>query len=401
MTTSSNSESNVLARDRVGAFVHDDPVTLPPTGSGPLDGLTCGVKDVFSIAGHVTGYGNPTWRDTHAPALDHSPAVACVLAAGARIVGKTHTDELAFSIAGNNHHYGAPVNSAAPERITGGSSSGSAAAVAANLCDFALGTDTGGSVRAPASFCGLYGIRTTHGVVSKEGVCKLAESFDAVGWFARDAELLQKIGQVLLPPDEWEGSFKAAAMLPQCWAQLGASDHAANEPRARELASRIGGVQDVVLQVEDFDAWFDVFRTLQFRELWLELGPWITESKAAIGPGLRDRFEAASKITDDDVARASRERERIRALLEKITDAGTLLVLPTMPGAAPSRNSPLAAMEAYRRTAMRLLCISGLAGLPQVTLPVLTAEGAPLGLSLIGPAYSDRALLTAAARLAR
>lgn len=189
-------------------------------------------------------------------------------------------------------------------------------------------------------------------------------------------------------------------MLPQCWSLLGTTDRAASESRARRLAGCIGRVQDLVLQGEDLDAWFDVFRTLQFREIWLELGPWITQTQPDIGPGLKDRFAAASKITDEDVARALRERERIRALLEKITDAGTILILPTMPGAAPLRNSPLAAMEAYRRTAMRLLCICGLAGLPQVTLPMLTAEGAPLGLSLVGPAYSDRALLAIASRLA-
>ena len=138
---------------------------------------------------------------SHAPAGLSAPAVDRLLAAGARLVGKAHMDEMAYSLLGANHHYGTPVNPAAPDRHPGGSSSGSAVAVAAGLADFALGTDTAGSCRAPASFCGIFGFRPSHGAVSSNGVVPLAPSLDTIGWFARDAATLNKVGSALLPDD--------------------------------------------------------------------------------------------------------------------------------------------------------------------------------------------------------
>ncbi|HEX6006765.1 MAG TPA: amidase family protein, partial [Burkholderiales bacterium] len=189
---------SILQRDQVGAFCRHTHVALKGSVSGPLAGLTFGVKDIYDIAGHRTGFGSPDWFATHAAAARTAPTVQRILNAGADMAGKTHTDELTYSLNGENPHYGTPVNVNAPGRIPGGSSSGSAAAVAAGLCDFALGSDTGGSVRAPASYCGIYGIRPTHGRVSLEGACPLAPSFDTAGWFAREATLLERVGQVLL-----------------------------------------------------------------------------------------------------------------------------------------------------------------------------------------------------------
>ncbi|MGD1879287.1 MAG: amidase family protein, partial [Kiloniellaceae bacterium] len=183
--------------DRVGAFV--EAFDLPGAGDGPLAGLTFGAKDLFDVAGHRTGCGNPTWAATHEPATAHARAVALCLDAGADLRGKTHTDELAYSLMGANAHYGTPVNPAAPDRLPGGSSSGSAAAVAAGLVDFALGSDTGGSVRLPASFCGLYGLRPTHGRIDVSGMVPLAPSFDAVGWFAASVWVMSSVAGVLSP----------------------------------------------------------------------------------------------------------------------------------------------------------------------------------------------------------
>jgi amidase len=114
-------------------------------------------------------------------------------------MGKVLTDELAYSLHGDNLHYGAPLNAAAPDRVTGGSSSGSAAAVAARLLDFALGTDTGGSIRQPASFCRLWGLRTTHGLLSTEDSCPCIRPYDTVTWLAQDRQVFGRVGQVLLP----------------------------------------------------------------------------------------------------------------------------------------------------------------------------------------------------------
>ncbi|WP_181919635.1 amidase family protein [Alkalilimnicola ehrlichii] len=181
-------------------FLDLDPLHLPATGSGPLSGLRFAVKDVIDVAGTVTGLGHPLWRSTHAPAASNADCVVRLLAAGAELIGKTHTDELTYSLSGQNAHYGMPPNPAVPNAVPGGSSSGSASVTAAGLVDFAIGTDTGGSVRVPASFCGIYGLRPTHGAVDNRGVAQLAHSFDTVGWFARDARILRAVGHVLLPP---------------------------------------------------------------------------------------------------------------------------------------------------------------------------------------------------------
>ena len=390
------------AQDTVNAFLHREPAVLAASATGLLDGLTCGVKDVFDIEGLPTGYGNPTWRATHALPTCHADSVRAVLGAGACVVGKTHTDELAFSLTGNNHHYGAPINAAAPDRITGGSSCGSAAAVASGLCDVALGTDTGGSVRAPASFCGLFGIRPTHGAVSSLGVCRLAPSFDTVGWFARDAGTLERMGQVLLPEDSVvtpRGELQCAS-LDSAWDALECGDAARVRERVKHLISVMGTQRNVHLNDGQLDDWFDAFRTLQFREVWGELGAWVEREKPALGPGVGERIRVASTISDAAVAHAGTVRAQAAAFLASVFEHAQVLVLPTVPGAAPLRSATVGQMEAYRRTAMRLLCIAGLAGAPQISLPLLSADGLPLGLSLMGPPGSDRWLLSLAVRLA-
>ena len=185
--------------DPLNAFCRYDEVAVEGSATGPLLGCSFAVKDVFDLAGHRTGNGHPLWLETHPPAQHTASAVERLLAAGARLVGKTYCDEMTYSINGENIHYGTPVNPKASGRIPGGSSSGSASAVAGDLVDFALGTDCGGSVRIPASYCGIYGIRTTHGLVPADGVVPLAKSFDTVGWFARAASLMQRVGTVLVP----------------------------------------------------------------------------------------------------------------------------------------------------------------------------------------------------------
>src|SRR5437763_14384929 len=179
-------KSSTITVDESNAFVTT--FDLSPTGSGPLDGLCFAVKDVIDVAGCKTACGNPTWRDSHPPAAAHAVCVEQLLLAGARCVGKTICDELAFSLLGENHFYGTPLNAHAPDRVPGGSSSGSASAVACDLVEFALGTDTAGSTRVPASNCGIWGFRTLHDFVSIAGVNTLAPSFDSVGVLAHSAD---------------------------------------------------------------------------------------------------------------------------------------------------------------------------------------------------------------------
>ena len=182
-----------------GFFVpHNLKTPLKGASGGPLAGLTAAVKDMYDIAGERAGGGNPDWLANTRPAAANAIAVDKILGAGATIIGKTICDEFFYSVAGINAHYGTPANLRAPGRIPGGSSSGSAAATAAGACDFALGSDTGGSVRIPASFCGLYGMRTTHGRVDTKGCMDMAPSFDTIGWFANGPGVFRRVGDVLL-----------------------------------------------------------------------------------------------------------------------------------------------------------------------------------------------------------
>ncbi|HEY9212636.1 MAG TPA: amidase family protein, partial [Ancylobacter sp.] len=184
--------------DTLNAFCRDNNVTRPGAAQGPLHGLTFAAKDVFDVEGTRTGFGHPTWLATHPAATETATVISTLLEAGASLTGRTISDELCYSIAGENSHYGTPTNPRAPDRLPGGSSSGSAAAVAAELVDFALGTDCGGSVRVPASYCGLFGLRPTHGRIPLDGVSRFAPRFDTVGWFARDAAMLKRVSEVLL-----------------------------------------------------------------------------------------------------------------------------------------------------------------------------------------------------------
>src|ERR1700740_38278 len=184
--------------DDINAFVPGPRVHIEGRPGGPLAGLTFAAKDLFDVAGYPTGGGNPDWARSNPIPTRHSWAVQRLLDAGATLIGKTITDEVSLGIVGENAFYGTPVNVRAPGHVPGGSSSGSAAAVAAGICEVALGTDTGGSVRVPASFCGLYGIRPTHGRLDLSGMLPQAPSSDTNRWVARDAATFVRVGEVML-----------------------------------------------------------------------------------------------------------------------------------------------------------------------------------------------------------
>ena len=386
--------------ENVGALLPGEPVRLPATGSGPLDGIRCGVKDAIDVANAPTGYGNPTWAATHSIPATHASVVTRLLASGAHIVGKTITDELAFSLVGNNHHYGAPINVAARDRFTGGSSCGSAAAVAANLCDIALGTDTAGSVRAPASYCGVFGFRPTHGLVPNEGVCRLAPSLDTVGWFARDARQLACVGDVLLPASLPASALSGWVSLDSAWESLDPAIVPSSGAALDDVASFLGSRARWRLDDGKSESYVNAFRTIQFYEVWRELGPWVTQAAPDLGPGVRERMQMARGVSGDEYRSATRIRTELRRYLDSLLDGTRALVLPTVSRPAPLRSSTQAELEEARRAALRLLCLASLAGLPQVTMPMFRVSGAPLGLSIMGPAGSDKSILTLAARMA-
>ena len=385
--------------DALGAFCRHTHVAVKGSGSGPLAGLTFGVKDIYDIAGHKTGFGSPDWLATQEPAAKTAPVVAALLAAGADMVGKTQTDELTYSLNGENAHYGTPVNVNAPGRIPGGSSSGSAAATAGKLVDFALGSDTGGSVRAPASFCGIYGIRPTHGRVSLEGACALAKSFDTAGWFARDAVLLERIGQVLLG-NESPVQAGAGLLAEDAFALLGTAAAAALLPAVEKIKTVLGPLQPATVSAEGLPQWFQAFRTLQGAEIHQQLGAWVSRVQPKLGPGVRERMQWTATITAADVAGAQAVRDAARRRMDELLGNNAVLVLPTVPDIAPLLNTPPAQLDDFRARAMSLLCIAGHAGLPQVTLPLATLQGCPLGISLVAARGNDALLLSLASRIA-
>ncbi|MGA7806019.1 amidase [Bradyrhizobium sp.] len=382
----------MIAHDPLNAFTRHTHVALGGSGAGPLAGLTMAVKDVYDIAGHRTGNGNPVWLETHLPAQQTASSVQLLLDAGARMVGKTHTDELAYSLNGENVHYGTPTNPKAMGRIPGGSSSGSAAAVSGELVDFALGTDCGGSVRLPASYCGIYGIRTSHGLIAADGIVPLAASFDTVGWFARTASLMQQVGDVLLPAS----ASSAPTSLLIAADAFGAVDPAivgALQQGIAKVKAAFRTVRDVNVYTGDPSEWSALFRILQGDEIRQFHWAWINRHRPEFGPGIRESFQWTQTIDPDEVAKAKPKREMVAQQLARLLDGNALLCLPTAPGIAPKLNTPAQELEAFRARAFALLAIAGLARLPQINLPVATLDGCPIGLSLIAPRGFDRALL--------
>lgn len=391
--------NKIVANDKLGAFCRHTHVEMKGAESGPLAGCTFAVKDIYDVAGQKTGFGSPDWLRTHEPAARTAPAVQELLNAGANLIGKTLTDEMAWSLTGENAHYGTPVNVNAPGRIPGGSSSGSVAAVAAGVVDFAIGSDTGGSVRLPASFCGVVGLRPTHGRIPMDDVRPLAPSFDTCGWFARDAALFERVGRVLLRDDAAALKPRRVLLARDAFAVAGDAVAIALRPAIQRIEALIGPSQSVTVADEPLTQWMGYFRVLQSAEAWAQHGPWVTSVKPRLGPGVKERIAWASTVDPAAVAHAKTRREDIARSMATLLQNGAILVLPSAPGIAPLRNAPPDVLDDLRTRALSMLCIAGLARLPQISLPLATLEGCPLGLSLIAARGNDTMLLNLAVEL--
>ncbi|NBJ10467.1 amidase [Microvirga sp. SYSU G3D207] len=390
----------LLDHDPAYAFMPYPAVPVPHAPTGPLSGLTFAAKDLFDVAGYPTSAGSPHLLALSGIKTRTAPTVQRLLDAGARLVGKTITDELAFSMSGKNAHFGTPVNGGAPDRIPGGSSSGSAAAVSNGLCDFALGTDTGGSVRAPANHCGLFGIRPTHGRVSLELCHDLAPSFDTCGYFTRDGATFERVGRVLLGDDATPLPQAPRVLLARdAFGLLQAEVREALAPALRRTQAVLGEAREVEVATEGFTTLYWAMRYIQSREAWTVDGPLIERYRLPLGPGVADRFAFSKAVTDAQVAEARVIRAAFRKRFGALLD-GAVLILPTMPDIAPLLSESDEALNDYRNNALNLLCLSVLSGLPQVSIPLASRSGAPLGLSLMGPAGSDLSLVTLARRIA-
>ncbi len=386
----------------LNAFVPHD-LTEPVRGApdGPLAGLTAAVKDMYDIAGARTGGGSPDWLEAHAPATRTANAVQKLVDAGATIIGKTICDEFFYSVSGANAHYGTPANPRAPGRLPGGSSSGSAAATAAGACDFALGSDTGGSIRIPAAFCGLYGIRPTHGRIDLSGAMAMAPSFDVGGWFANAPGVFSNVGRVLLEGPRSHTLIGRLVVLDDAFTQ-------ADVEVATLLGAALQAMRDVLpapvhdnAAPEGLDPWRECFRIIQARETWLTYGNFITRHRPNLGPGIRERMEFAKNVSDRDVEAARQRHGRAREQIHALAPPGTILALPTAPCIAPRIDTPAEELESFRLRVMRLTCIAGLGGLPQISIPVGTISGCPVGLSFVGWTGADEVLLELAKLVSR
>jgi amidase len=380
---------------------HDLQAPIRGATTGPLAGLTVVVKDMYDIAGSRTGGGNPEWLAEQKPATRNAAVVEQILAAGAIITGKTICDEFFYSIAGVNAHYGTPRNLRAPGRLPGGSSSGSAAACGANACDFAIGSDTGGSVRIPASFNGLYGLRPTHGRIDFAGAMAMAPSFDVGGWFANAPGIFRRIGTVLLRGDRIATPVGRLLIAGDAFMQADSAVAELGREFLKHAVSVLPQATEMTVAPDGFDEWREAFRIVQAKEVWETFGAFIARARPKLGPGIRERVEFAAAVTVQQANAARKIAASARAHLRALVLPGTVMALPTSPSIAPSVNIGGEEAESFRVRVMRLTCMAGLAGLPQMTLPIGTVAGCPVGLSLIGWAGGDEVLLDLAVLLAQ
>lgn len=381
-------------------------LTISGAEQGPLAGTTFVAKDLFDVEGYVTGCGNPDWQRTHEPAAQTAPALVKMLDAGCTLRGKTNMDELAYGMDGVNIHYGTPLNSQFPDREPGGSSSGSASAVAGEVVDFALGSDTAGSVRVPACYCGVFGFRPTHGRVPISGVVPLAPSLDTVGWFSRTGAGLKACGSVLLDRFNANSGFKTGVgtiLLAQ-----DAFDACSEEIKAaltgalRTLDQSGFKILEISLGSMGWEDYVTTFRRVQGFECWQAHGQWIAAVKPHFGEAVKKRFEVASTVTDEQFAEASAFRKQMQEQFAKLLSAPrTLLCLPTAPGLPPLLTAGPDEVDRNRVNTMKMSVIAPLLGTPQVAVPVKLTETTFTGMSFIAAAEGDEMLLDCALELSK
>jgi amidase len=372
------------------AWVPGGRLRRAPEAPGSLSGHRFAVKDLIDVAGARTTAGNPDWRGSHPVARSTAPVLGRLLRAGATLVGKTVCDELAFSLEGRNIHYGTPLNPRAPDCLPGGSSSGSASAVARGWVDFALGTDTGGSVRVPASYCGIFGFRPTHGRIPMRGVVPLAPEYDTVGWFARDAATLARVGEVLFgsSEDRLVGSIgvvrDAFDLLPEAEHHLLTRAIEERFPRRRSLKLFGGGRR----------RWLDAYRFRQGRSAWALHGRWIERIHPRFAPEIAERFAYASRITRREADWADRTASILARSVAHHLGEDRILLVPAAPTAALPKSTPASIRGVqHRELALPIGAIAGHPGCPELVVPIGECAGRPVGLGLVAPRGWDVPLL--------
>lgn len=380
-------------------FVSGGPVRIAGAPGGPLAGLTFAAKDLFDVAGHPTGGGNPDWARQNPVPTRHAWAVQRLLDAGATLIGKTMTDEVSLGILGENPFDGTPLNPLAPDHVPGGSSSGSASAVAQKLCDTALGTDTGGSVRVPASFCGLYGIRPTHGRLDLTGMMSQAPSSDTAGWFARDATTFARVSEVLLGEPIPRALPTTLIVASDAFGFADPDTSVALTPLVRRLSTLVKEVREEIMAPPGLSTWARAQRTLQPWEAWQTFKAWIERDNPRLQWSVARGLALASTISESERQWAEQMRLEARARLRWLLPPGTILCLPSTPFPAPRKGLPLSVLVPLRARITTMEAHGGLTGVPQVSIPGATVDGLPIGLSIIGAHGSDATLVAVARAL--
>ncbi|GGH65841.1 AtzH-like domain-containing protein [Rothia aerolata] len=373
-----------------------DPLIQTRKAEGLLTGLSVAVKDLFAVAGQPIGAGNPAYLAEQEPETTTAPALQALLDSGGSVRGIARTDEFAYSIAGLNDHYGAPRNGANPLLIPGGSAS----AVANGLADIGLGTDTAGSVRVPASYQGLWGLRTTHGTVSRDNLLPLAPSFDTVGWLTRDAETMYQTTSVFFEAEQKlspQTLTVASEFLELCepetvekfWAELS----------ARRLSHETISLQDH--GVKKPAELYEIFRLVQCGEAWESWGAWVKEHPGALGEAVEQRFLTARDTDREKIEVAQRDFRHQKELINRLTNE-KVFALPTVPGAAPRLGASAEEINMVRANTLSLTAFAGIGGLPGLSVPRLEVETsvgkAPVGICLVAAAHTDLALVEWARR---
>lgn len=367
--------------------------------TGQLAHLKFAVKDLIDVQGTITGGGNPSWHKRHTTAKKHATCVQKLLDAGAILTGKTITDELAYSLEGHNYFYGTPINPRWPSALPGGSSSGSASAVAQGLVDFALGTDTGGSVRVPAAFCGLWGIRPSHDAISTQGVIPFAPRFDTVGWLSQDKYIFQQVADVLLPPDR---SILNIANLPLLGVAEAFDYRQLNSAQQVEelinICQSLGMQKTAAILNRTPQDWLACYQYLQDHDIKMALGEWIKQNQPEFGPNMQENFRRVLANTGDQIEYFETEIASAKTHITSIVNKN-ILILPTTPNALIAKDINAQDLSVFYQQALTIDAIAAFAGLPQINIPITQHDSYPVGISIIGPQYSDRQLIELAISL--
>ncbi|MBQ4832910.1 amidase [Pseudoalteromonas sp. MMG010] len=382
-----------------GIFCQHGPKNWQTSHTGPLVNKRLAVKDVFAVKNHINSAGNPSWFNSSNVAIKNADAINKLMEAGSCFISFTHTDELAYSLEGNNIHYGAAENPHFPGHACGGSSMGSAAAVAANLADIGLGTDTGGSIRIPASYCGLYGIRPSHNVIDTEGLIPLAPPFDTIGWFTQSADLLSNVGDVLLPEQEIT-PVNTLIVAEQLFDLVDVSLRSNLVAALDKIKPYFKEVKTLQLPNDQIlSELADTFRILQGRAIAKTHRHWLenTTPKPEFSEAIQARFDMALGLSEAQQKEAQQVQQQWQKVIDANLNKNSCLFLPTTPTTAPKLGADTGPL---RMQILTLSAMAGLSGSAQVHLPLTpTANGHPYGFSLMMSHANDKSLLACATHI--